>query len=315
MDRLQAMRMFRAVVESRGFSAAADELGTTHSTASRQVKELEAALRVQLLNRNTRGVTPTEAGEHYYRTCVEVLDRIGETERVLSRSQRGAELHGTLRMSLPHAVGMLELQDWLPAFATAHPHLAIDLQCTDRLVDMLGEGIDVAVRISAGLPDSALAARKLTESPMVLVASPAYAERHGPVHSVAQLQALRLITYSADRRPVRWQFHDKAQGTMPSHTLQVAPGGGLRTDSIASAHAAAVAGLGIGAFTLRTVQTAMERGQLVRVWPEVHLGLLGYFAVYPSTRFISPAVRALVDHMAAHYGDAFRPAPPPGRSR
>lgn len=320
MDKLQAMRMFRSVVESGGFSAAANELGTTHSTASRQVKDLETALRSQLLNRNTRGFSLTEAGEQYYQTCVQVLDRLDEAEHALSNRRHGAELRGKLRLSLPHVVGALELPDWLPGFASRHPQLTIDLQCTDRLVDMLDEGIDLSLRISAALPDSALVARKLSESPLVLVASTERARDIGPIRSVEDLQAQRLITYATDRRPVRWQLHHTEPGRPAdasghSMLLKLAPDSGLRTDSIASAYAATRAGMGIGAFTQRTVQTAIDQGQLTRIWPEVHLGMLGYYAVYPYTRFVSPAVRALVDHMAAHYANAIRPAPHPDTCR
>ncbi|MPM46273.1 HTH-type transcriptional regulator DmlR [bioreactor metagenome] len=295
MDRLQAMRMFRAVVEMRGFTAAADELGTTHSTASRQVKELEAALQVQLLHRNTRGVTLTHKGERYYRTCVEVLNQLDEAESALSHDHSG-DVRGMLRLSLPLAVGVLELDHWLPAFMQRYPGIALDLQCTDRLVDVVAEGIDVALRISASLQDSGLVARKLTESPMVLVASPSYVARHGLVQDAAQLQEHRLIVYATDRKPVNWTLYSNAQ---PVRRFAVTSA--LRTDTIASAFAAASAGMGIATFTMQTVHTAIERGQLVQVLPQVHLGQLGYHCLYPASRHVQPAVRAFVDHMAQHY--------------
>lgn len=299
MDRLQAMRMFRAVVQARSFSAAADELGTTHSTASRQIKELEVALRVQLLNRNTRGFTLTSAGTEYYQTCVDVLDRIADVEHSLSQQQDHADISGKLRLSLPLVVGELELADWLPTFAQRYPQIELDLQCTDRTVDMVAEGIDAALRISAALPDSSLVARKLAESPMVLVASPAYVAQHGPVVNAEQLQAQRLIVYSTDRKPVSWQLHG---GAAPDS--RIATQRGLRTDTITSAYAAARAGLGVAAFTLHTVQSALASGQLVRVLPDVHLGTLNYFAIYPATRFLPPTVRAFLDYMAQHYRKA-----------
>ena len=294
MDRLQAMRTLCAVIEAGSYTAAADVLGTTHSTASRQIKELESALGVQLLNRNTRGFALTSAGEQYYRSCVDVLGRIADAEQALAQQQ--TQVKGNLRLSLPLAVGVLEQADWLPAFAARYPSIDVELQCTDRMVDLVAEGIDVALRITTDLPDSRLAVRKLVESPLVLVAAPAYIAQHGVVDAVDQLARQRLLVYAPDRRQVTWHLHS-ADGAVQAMT----PVPSMRTDTIAAAYAASLAGMGIAVFTWHTVRAALARGQLVQVLPGVNAGRYHYFALYPATRYVAPAVRAFVDFMVQHY--------------
>ena len=172
MDRWQAMRVFCGVVDAQGFTAAQDRLGMTHSTASRHVKWLESELGTQLLQRNSRGLSLTDAGRSYYHSCVQLLEQLDAAEAALA--QRRARVAGVLRITLPLAVGAIELGDWLPEFEQQFPELELQLLCTDRLVDLVAEGVDAAVRISRQLPDSGLQARLLTHSPLVLVASPAY---------------------------------------------------------------------------------------------------------------------------------------------
>jgi DNA-binding transcriptional LysR family regulator len=297
MDRLQAMRVFRGVVEAGGFSAAADRLGITHSTASRQVKWLEDELGAQLLQRNSRGLSLTDAGRGYHAACVQLLEQLDAAEAAVAlRAQR---LAGTLRVTLPLAIGAIELADWLPAFEQQHPQLELQLLCTDRLVDLVSEGVDVAVRISPGLPDSSLQARLLARSPLVLVASPAYLMRHGMVGEPAQLDAHRALVFAQGPLALRWNVTGE-DGQM----VQAQPRAALRTDCVATIYEAARAGRGIAALTWHTVRAAIARGQLVHVLPECHVGQYSYHALYPQTRHVPPKVRAFVDFMARHYQSA-----------
>lgn len=294
MDQLLAMRVFRAIVDARGFSAAAERLDLSHSTVSRQLKQLEASMGVQLLNRNTRRFALTDAGERYHRYCADILARIDAMN--LAMTGEGAQLSGPLRVTVPLAIGTLELQDWLPAFRARYPEIRLELSCCDQFVDLVAERFDVALRISsAPLADSSLMARRLAESETVLVASPAYLAGHGLPVNARDLAHHELLAFAA--APDIWQLTD-AQG----QTERVAVHGTLTADAITALYAAALAGAGIAAFTARTARSELARGGLVRVLPQYHAGSSHYYALYPHTRHLAPRARAFIDFMAGHYG-------------
>ncbi|KWE59099.1 LysR family transcriptional regulator [Burkholderia sp. MSMB2157WGS] len=297
MDQLFAMRVYRCLVEAGGFSAAAARLDTTHSTVSRQLKLLEASLGVQLVNRNTRNVALTAAGERYYASCVEILDRVEAAAEAVADSPRKPS--GTLRVSMPLSIGTLEMPDWLPAFHRRFPDVRLDVSCSDRFSNLVGEGFDVALRISSDLPDSDLVARTLAVSDEILVASPAYIARHGLPRTPTQLDAHELLPYSGREDGGAWQL-TSSRGAAVSVELD----GYLRLDAITAIHASAVAGLGIGAFTQLTVRGDLERGRLVHVLPDYTLAKRKYYALYPKARHVAPKLRAFVDFVADLYGQA-----------
>lgn len=293
MDQLLAMRVFRAIVEARGFSAAAERLDLSHSTMSRQLKQLEAGMGVQLLNRNTRRFALTDAGERYHRHCADILARIDAMNAAMTGE--GAQLSGPLRVTVPLAIGTLELQDWLPAFRTRYPEIRLELSCSDQFVDLVAERFDVALRISsAPLADSSLMARRLAESETVLVAAPAYLAMHGLPVNASDLARHQLLAFAA--APDIWQLTDAT-----GRTERVAVRGTLTADAITALYAAALAGAGIAAFTERTARSELARGGLVRVLPQYHAGSSHYYALYPQTRHLAPRARAFIDFMAEHY--------------
>ncbi|RKE36704.1 LysR family transcriptional regulator [Paraburkholderia sp. BL23I1N1] len=294
MDQLLAMRVFRSIVDAKGFSAAAERLGTSHSTVSRQLKQLEAALGVQLINRNTRRFALTAAGERYFASSVDILERVDAAAQAMAGEHQ--RVAGRLRVSVPLAIGTLELQDWLPAFQRRYPDLQLDLSCGDQFVDLVAEGFDVALRISEPLSDTSLVTRTLAVSDIVLVASPAYLAQHGLPRSPLQLVKHALLTFSGANAADHWVL-TPARGA-PAH---VELNGSLASDTITALYSAALAGAGIAAFTRHTVQTDLDRGQLVQLLPGYSLGVRHYYALYPQTRYVAPKVRAFVDHMAEHY--------------
>lgn len=154
MNQLLAMRAFRCIVECRGFSAAAERLETTHSTISRQLQQLEAELGTRLINRNTRRFSLTTAGQQYYLACVDILDRLDQAAVAVGQAQEKPS--GVLRISAPVVIGTLELAKWLPGFQQRYPEIEVDLSCDDRFVDLIAEGLDVALRICGPLEDSSL---------------------------------------------------------------------------------------------------------------------------------------------------------------
>ncbi|WP_426400676.1 LysR family transcriptional regulator [Ralstonia sp. R-29] len=294
MDQLQAMRVFCCIVEAGGFSAAADRLDSTHSSVSRQLKNLETALGVQLLNRTTRRFALTAAGERYYASCVDILGRVEAASHAMANERE--HVSGTLRVSVPLAIGTLELADWLPAFQQRYPDIQLDLSCSDQMVDLVADGFDVALRISGPLGDSSLMAKKLVESDIVLVASPTYIARRGLPAVPHDLQAHELLSFSSAAGSAEWRV-ESDQG----EPVRIALAGRLTTDAITATYSAAVAGMGIAAFTWNTVQPGVARGHLVRVLPNCTVGKRIYYALYPQTRHVAPKVRAFVDYMCEHY--------------
>ena len=294
MDQLLAMRVFCAIVEAQGFSAAAERLDSTHSSVSRQLKRLEAELGVQLLNRTTRRFALTAAGQRYYDACVDILARVdAATQAMANEHQRVA---GTLRVSVPLAIGTLELADWLPVFQQRYPDIHLDLSCNDEMVDLVADGFDVALRISQPLGVSSLVAKTLVESDIVLVASPVYLARHGLPAAPQELPKHELITFSGSQTASEWVI-EPARGEV----VHVSLDGRLTTDAVTAAYSATLAGVGIAAFTWNTVRPALARGHLVHVLPGCTLGKRLYYALYPHTRHLAPKVRAFIDYMSAYY--------------
>ncbi|MEO5932904.1 MAG: LysR family transcriptional regulator, partial [Duganella sp.] len=158
MDQLAALRALRRVVELGSFTKAGAALGVSHTAVSRHVSHLEAHLGAQLLNRTTRRFALTEAGQRYYDASRQILDALDAADRAAAEQQ--ARPAGSLRINAPMAFGALELAAWLPQFLARYPELRIDLVCNDRIVDLIEDGFDVALRLSRGLPDSTLIARR-----------------------------------------------------------------------------------------------------------------------------------------------------------
>lgn len=291
MNQMQAMRAFRCLVQAQGFSAAAERLDTTHSTVSRQLQQLEAELGVRLVNRNSRHLSLTDAGQRYYLACIDILERVdAAAEAVGVERQRPS---GLLRVSAALVIGTLELPRWLPAFTQRYPDIRLELSCSDPLVDLVSAGFDLALRICEPLADTSLVARLLTVSPMILVAAPGYLAHAALPRSTAELNGHRLLAYGTDHR---WRLQGETQ-----EVVQVDTGQSFASDTITALHAAALAGIGIAAFTQATVQADLLAGRLMRVLPDVTLGERNYYALYPHARHMPAKVRAFVDFMVDHY--------------
>jgi DNA-binding transcriptional LysR family regulator len=295
MNQFSAMRAFRCIVEAKGFSAAAERLDTTHSTISRQLQQLEVELGVQLINRNTRRLSLTHAGEQYYLACVDILDRVqGAAQAMAEQHNRPA---GLLRVSVPLVIGTLDLGQWLPAFERRYPDIQLELSCNDRFVDLVADGFDVALRIAGPLDDTTLVARTLTVSPMLLVASPAYIRERGLPRTADDLTGHRLLAFSGSSVP-HWQLSPTLEG----EKVDVSLAGHLSCDAISALYAAALAGCGIAAFTRATVKRDIGQDRLVHVLPNYTLGERHYYAIYPQSKHLAPKVRAFVDFLAGFYG-------------
>lgn len=294
MDQLAAMKAFCAVVEAGGFTAAADATDSSHTAVSRHVKQLEAALGVQLLNRTTRRFALTEAGQTYYAHSRQILEQVETAALVVAQHQ--VEPTGLLRINAPMSFGLEELAHWLPAFLEAHARLQVDLVCNDRFVDLIEEGFDVGLRLAYALSDSTLVVKRLASFEEWWVASPAYLRRCGTPLVPEDLRAHDCLNYSLASKAAQPSF---VAGDGSVHTVDV--GGRLQANSGIVLRAAALAGTGLAASPAFLVREQVARGELVRVLQGFRQQPLNLYALYPQNRHLSPKVRAFVDFAAARY--------------
>jgi DNA-binding transcriptional LysR family regulator len=298
MDQLAALRALRRVVELGSFTAAADALGISHTIVSRQVRQLEEHLGAQLLNRTTRRFALTDAGRDYYESTRAVLDLLDDADRNVGRHQ--AEPTGILRINAPMAFGTIEVAQWLPGFMAKYPGLQVDLVCNDRMVDLIEDGFDVALRLARDLPDSTLVVRRLATSKVLLVASPAYLRTHDAPATPSDLLQHNCLVYTAAARANEWTLVG-ADGTEQA----VAVRGTLQANTNVALRAAAVAGVGIANTAAFIVRDELERGSLVELLPGYTLKPRELYALYPQNRHLSPKVRAFVDYAAGVYINIF----------
>lgn len=296
MDRFQEMRVFVAVVDAGSFVRAANALDLSKTAVSRLVSDLEARLGVRLLHRTTRKLSLTSEGELFLERCRQLVDGVAEAEAELST--HAGEAIGLLRVNVPVTFGLLHLAPLWPAFMALHPRVSLEVTLSDRLVDLVEEGFDIAVRI-ARLQESSLVSRQLTSTRLILCASPEYLRRHGtPLHP-ADLADHSVIAYSLTTMGDQWEFSGP-QGQKEPMLVKVAPR--MRTNSGDTCVAAALQHMGLVLQPSFLVGPHLESGALVEVMPEFRSTELGVYAVYPSRRHLTPKVRALVDFLV----DAFR---------
>lgn len=293
MDKFQEMRAFAAVVDAGSFVAGADALDISKAAISRQVADLEARLGVRLLNRTTRRLSLTDEGEVFYARARELLGSLEEMEsEVVARSGHAV---GTLKVTAPVSFGLLQLAPLWPGFMAKHPQVRLEVMLADRFVDLVEEGIDLAVRI-ARLESSSLVSRQLSATRLVLCASPKYLRKHGRPKHPSDLARHAVIAYSLLSVGDDWQF------TGPEGLVQVRVQPRMRTNSGDTCRAAALGHEGIVLEPSFMVADDIAAGTLVQLLPEYRSLELGIYAVYPSRKFMAPKVRALVDYLA----DAFR---------
>lgn len=304
MDKYQEMRVFTAVAEAGSFVSAADALGMSKAAVSRYVSDLEARLGVRLMHRTTRKLSLTGEGEVFLARSREILASIEASE--LELSTRADTATGSLKVSVPVSFGIRHLAPLWGKFLDRHPRVSLDVQLADRVIDLVEEGFDLAVRI-ARLPDSSLVSRKLASTRLVLCASPDYLERRGVPRHPRELAQHDVVGYSLFSTGDQWQF------TGPEGAVAVKVRPRLWTNNGDTCVAASVRGAGIQLQPTFLVAGELASGQLVEVLPRFRSIELGIYAVYPTRKFVLPKVRALVDHLTRKLADApwQEPAQPP----
>jgi DNA-binding transcriptional LysR family regulator len=293
MDRFEEMRAFAAVVDAGSFVRAAEALQVSKTAVSRLVGDLEARLGVRLLHRTTRRLSLTVEGEVFHARCKELLAGVEEAEA--EATARADEAVGLLRLNVPVSFGLLHLAPLWPAFLQQHPGVTLEVTLSDRIVDLVDEGYDLAVRI-ARMPASSLVSRKLATTRLVLCASPEYLRRHGTPAHPSEIARHAVFTYTLLSTGEQWSF----EGPEGPVGVKVTPR--MRSNSGDTCCAAALQHQGIVLQPSFMVGEHLRSGALVEVLPQYRSFELGVYAVYASRKHVTPKVRVLIDFLV----EAFR---------
>jgi DNA-binding transcriptional LysR family regulator len=283
MDRLAAMEAFVRVVDAGSFSGAARLLRVGQPAVSKTIAQLEDRLGVRLLLRSTHGLTPTEAGRSYYERARRAIEEADEAE--LAARGAGATLTGRLRICAAVTFSRLHVLPRLPLFLEQHPRLDVDFVLDDRNIDLIEEGIDIALRMGR-LADSSLTARKLGHSPRRVFASPAYLERMGEPRIPADLAGHQAVIYEQRGGGTEWTFH--RDGTTASVAMQ----GRVRVTAAEGVREAVFAGLGLAIASEWMFAPELASGTVRTVLGEWSLPAVDLWAVYPTGRQASAKARA-----------------------
>ncbi len=288
MDKFQQMRVFAAVVDAGSFVGAAAAIELSKAAVSRHVQDLEARLGVRLLQRTTRRVSLTDEGRAFHARCKDLLANVDEAEAEIT--VRAGEASGLLKINVPVSFGNLRLAPLWGAFLERNPKVTLDIVLADRVVDLVEEGFDMAVRI-ARLPDSSLVSRQLASTQLIVCASPAYLARHGTPEHPADLAHHAVVAYSLFSMGDIWQFESRDGPA----SVKVRPR--LYANSGDTCRAVALQHQGIVLQPSFLVGDDLKSGALVPLLPAYWSINLGIYAVYPTRRHLSPKVRALVDFL------------------
>ena len=300
MDRITGVQLFIRIVETGSFSKASVELGITQPTATKHVAAVEARLGARLLNRNTRGVSATEIGALYYEKCKTIQRELEEADNLAALLQ--SRVSGQLRIGTSVAFGRRVLTPRVLSFMRTHPEISIDLSFDDRYVNLVEQGIDVAIRMGR-LADSSLGASYLGTNPWVLVAAPAYIAEHGAPDAPADVARHPCLIYSSVQGDERWQFAARS-GTGPvaaAHEVTVAVRGPLRSNNLSVVLAAVQAGMGLAILPRYVAHRATVEGRVVELLTEHALPAQEMHAVFPSPKLVPSKVTSFIAHLQASF--------------
>ena len=295
MSILPYLETFSAVVENGSFTAAADALGISKPVVSKQVSLLERHLGVQLLHRTTRRLHLTHAGEVFASYSHRIMSDVREAEQSILPLQ--SEPQGRLRISAPESLAISLLPEALLSFQQQFPRIELDVHITGRLVDLVEEGIDVALRVGE-LKDSSLIARLLMPCGFHACASPDYLKKQGTPKHPSELETHNCLIYSQTPNPDSWLFKDD-QGK----SINMKVNGNLRSDTGSILMNAALNGKGIFIGPTYMIASALEEGRLETVLEDYTPVTTGLYAVYPYSRLVSTKVRVFVDYIVGSWGD------------
>lgn len=303
MRDLNDMWYFAEVVDKDGFAAASRSLGVPKSRLSRRVAELEARLGVRLLQRTTRKLSLTAVGEMFHRHCVAMREEALAAEQAVDQSR--TEPCGTIRVACPVTLAQTTIGDILPHFLLRYPQVTVDMRVTNRAVDLIDEGFDVALRVRNTLDDSgSLVVKQLGNSITWLVAGPTLISRQGTPKRPQDLARFDTVAMAATNGHTPWQLVGPSAATI---TVQHTPR--LVADDLPTLKMAVLQGVGIGWMPDYMCRDEIERGALVRVLPDWALPRGIVHAVFPSRRGLVPAVRLFLDFLGENLRGESAPLP------
>ena len=297
MDRIQAIRLFIRVVDLGSFSRAAVDLGIGQPSATKLVAQLEKRLGSRLLHRSTHGVTPTEIGALYYEKCRLIAHHVDEAETVAALMQ--SQVQGALRISTSVAFGRRVLVPLVMRFMQAHPKLQVELSFEDRYVNLVEQGIDLAIRMGP-LADSTLGVRYLGINPWLVVASADYLKQRGTPGRPGDLAAHDALVYSSVQGDARWHFTG-ADGK--AHPVLVK--GPLRSNNLSALLAAARAGMGVAALPWYVANESVQSGAVLPILTRWSLPSQEIHAVFPSPRLVPAKVSGFVEWLQGQFGESW----------
>lgn len=293
---LNGLLIFAAVVEEKGFTRAAERLSLPRSSVSRKVAELERRLGARLLNRTTRSVTPTEAGEALYAVCARIEGEIESVETVVG--QHVEQPGGVLRVSIPDTPGGLFLGQWLADFQRAYPQIRLELQVTDRLLNLVDARLDAAIRVGP-LASSGLVAQRLARTSRWVCASPALCRRlGGPFDGPEQLQGLPAVAFADDLRRIDgWPLQSVDGG----HAREVSPDWQAAVNDMATLVGMVQAGAGLGLIPGFVARPHVQSGSLVNVLPGWSGPQAEFFLVYAQRELMPAKLKAFTAFMRERF--------------
>ncbi|MBQ0941732.1 LysR family transcriptional regulator [Ideonella sp. 4Y16] len=290
---LSSLQAFVKVVQTGSFTRAADALQTHKARLSRVVSELERELGVRLLERSTRSLSLTEAGREFFERAHAILGSVDEARQAMQRIR--GEPQGTLRLTCGVEFGLVAVGGWIAEYLATYPQVQVEADYTNRVVDIVHEGFDLAVRVGP-LADSSLAARRLGALDYGLYASAAYLRRQGRPDSPAELVQHAQVVYAGAAPQGQWML---TRGD-DSHRVKLQPR--LRVNTSLAAREALQRGLGIGLLPRRVAEPDGQRALLQRVLPDWAAPEVPVHAVFASARYLTPKVRAFIDLAAQQFG-------------
>ena len=294
MDRLTSMAVFVAAADEGNLTRAARRFGLSASMAGKHVSAIEADLGIRLMQRSTRQLSLTDTGRAYYARCKRILDEVDDANREASDAQQIAR--GVLRIAAPLTFGAMHLGEVLARFLEEHPAVAVEVMLSDRYVDLLTEGIDVAIRIGR-LLDSDLVARRLASCRMVFCASPAFLRQFGTPRTVEDLRRAPRLAFSEAVSAGDWTLTDPR-----GQTHLIDGPARLAANNTQMLLAAALAGAGIAYGPTFVFGERIAAGDLMALLPDHRTADLAIHALYPSARNISLKARRFIDHLIASFG-------------
>lgn len=292
MDRLDAIRLFVRLVECGSFSAVGREVGIGQPSVSKQIAALEQHLGAQLIWRSSRQIVITDAGQTFYESARQLVEDFDAVESSVGERQQSPQ--GLVRLSTAPAHGRLCITPLLPEFFRQYPHVSLELSASERPVDLVGEGVDLAVR-HGQLADSSLTAKKLADTDLVLTAAPSYLARRGTPAQLSDLDTHACIVFARDRVRRPWSFN------VGKEVASYHPHGSLFSGDAEHIRAAVLAGLGIAQVPFWLLAEEIRTGQVEVLLPRFQPARLPINLVYPAGRRVPMRVKVLIEFLASAF--------------